>query len=136
MATWNKFYNFIGQLALKNHNLNTDTIRIMLTNEQPLQTDTLKGDMAELSGCTGYTAGGEDSQNLATETTGTLTVTATDITWTAGADWGSAFRFAVAYNDTGATKYLVGWYDYLSSITLKSGEQFKVDFGATWFTIA
>jgi len=137
MATWNKFYDFVEQLAKKNHDLNADTIKVMLTNEQPLQTDTVKGDMVELSAGNGYNAGGEDSQNAATESTGTLTVTAVDITWTCNTGPMGPFRWAVAYNDSGATKYLVGWYEYgASSITLQVGEQFKVDFGATWFTIA
>jgi hypothetical protein len=135
-AIWNKFNDFVEQLAKKQHDLNADAIMIMLTNEQPLATDTVKGDMAELANGNGYTTNGADSQNTATETGGTLTVVGVDITWTCDTAPMGPFRFAVAYNNTGATKYVVGWYDYLSSITLQIGEQFKVDFGATWFTIA
>ena len=137
MAGWNKFNDFVEQLAKKQHDLNADTIKVMLTNEQPLATDTVKGDMLEITAGNGYIAGGEDSQNAASEAGGTLTVTAVDITWTAAGGTIGPFRWAVAYNDTGGTKYVVGWYEYgASSITLQIGEQFKLDFGATWFTIA
>jgi hypothetical protein len=129
MATFNKFNDFVEQLGKKNHNLDTDTFRVMLTNEQPLAADTVKSDMAEISAGNGYTAGGEDIQNAYTESGGTGTMTAVDVTWTATGDIGP-FRYAVIYNDTGATKYLLGWFDYLSSITLHNGETFKVDFNA------
>ena len=46
------------------------------------------------------------------------------------------FRYAVLYNDTGATKYLIGYYDYGSSISINDGETFTVDFGASVLTVA
>lgn len=135
MAAFNKFNDFVEQLGLKNHNLNTDTIMCMLTNEQPLAADTVKGDMVEISGGNGYTAGGTDIQNAYSETSGTGTMTGTDVTWTASGGTIGPFRYAVLYNDTGATKYLVGWYDYGSNVTLQIGESFTVDFGASVLTI-
>jgi len=139
MSAFNKFSDFIEQLGLKNHNLNTDTLKVMLTNEQPLATDTVKGDMVEITAQYGYPAGGTDIQNLYTESSGTGTMTATDVvfTGTAGGSFGP-FRFAVVYNDTGATKYLVCWWDYGSSISCNgdSGETFTVDFQASVLTLA
>lgn len=129
MAIFNKFTCFTTDLGLKRHDLNADTIKVMLTNEQPLAGDTVKGDMVEIS-ATDYPAGGTDIQNLWSA----QTMTATDVTFTASTATIGPFRFAVLYNDTGGTKYLVGWYDYISNITLQIGESFKVDFGASVLT--
>jgi hypothetical protein len=43
------------------------------------------------------------------------------------------FRYAILYNDTPTSPAdpLIGWWDYGSSITLASGETFKVDFDPT-----
>ncbi|MCJ7797175.1 MAG: hypothetical protein MUQ56_10485 [Thermoleophilia bacterium] len=137
MAAFVKFNDFVEQVGLKNHNLNTDTLKAFLTNEQPLATDTVKGDMAEISAGNGYTAGGEDTQNVWSEASGTASVVCTDIVWTCVTAPMPTFRFVVIYNDSGATKYLVGWYDYgVGGVSLLVGETFTLDFGASLLTLA
>jgi hypothetical protein len=135
MATFVLFQDFKEQLAKGIHDLNADTLRVYLSNEAPVATDTTITDIADLSTGGGYTALGEDIQNACTETSGTATVTATDVEWTATTGFGP-FRYAVIYNDTSATNMLVGYADYGSAITLGAGEKFKVDFGASLMTIA
>lgn len=139
MATFNKFQDFVEQLGKKQHDLNADPLYVFLTNEQPLVTDTTRADIADLSTGGGYTAGGEDTQNTASETpAGTLTVVGTDITWTGSGGGFGPFQFAVLYNQVGglgAGNKLVGWWDYASSISVAAGETFKVDFGASILTI-
>lgn len=139
MTAFNKFNDFIEQLGLKQHDLNSDPLYVFLTNEAPLASDATRADIADLSTGGGYTAGGEDSQNTASETGGTLSVVGTDITFTASAGTIGPFRYAVLYNQVGglgSTNKLIGWWDYGASITLQDGESFKVDFGATMFTVA
>jgi len=133
MAAFNKFNSFITELGLKNHNLNTDTFRAFLTNELPLASDTVKGDMVEIAGGGGYTALGEDIQNA--WAAGVLT--AVDVLWTASGGGFGPFQYAVVYNDTGATKYLVGWHDRGAPTTLSgaNADTFLLDFGANWLTI-
>jgi hypothetical protein len=139
MAAFNKFQDFVEQLGKGVHQLHAagHMLKVFLTNEQPLATDTVKADMAEISAGNGYTAGGEDSQNDYTETGGTGTCTGVDITWTAVGGTIGPFRYAVLYNDTPTSPAdpLVGWWDYASNLTLQIGESFKVDFGASMFTI-
>jgi hypothetical protein len=137
MASFVKAQKFIGHLGTNGGiNLNTDTLNVFLTNSTPAAATTdVYSDLTDLSTANGYTAGGADSQNAASESGGTLTVTGTDIEWTASGAVGP-FRYAVLYDNTTATKYIAGWWDYGSSITLASGEKFKVDFGASIMTLA
>ena len=139
MASFNKFRDFVEQLGLKQHDLNADPLYVFLTNEQPLVTDTTRADIADLSTGNGYTAGGADTQNAASESpAGTLTVTGTDIVWTASGGTIGPFQFAVLYNQVGglgAGNKLIGWWDYGAPLTLNSGETFTVDFGSSILTI-
>jgi hypothetical protein len=138
MAAFNKFNDFVEQLALKQHDCNADPFFVFLTNEQPLATDTTRADIADLGTSGGYTAGGADAQNTATESpAGTLTCVGVDIVFTATTGFGP-FRYAVLYNQVGglgAGNKLIGWWDYLSSVTLLAGETFTVDFSTSIFTI-
>jgi hypothetical protein len=135
MATYNKFQDFVEQLGLGTHNLNTDTLKVMLTNTAPVATNTVKTDITEISAGNGYTAGGDDITNTYTESSGTGTLAATDVTFTASGGTIGPFRYAVIYNDTAASDNLVCWFDYGSSITLNDTETFTVDFGASLATI-
>jgi hypothetical protein len=139
MAAFNKFNDFAEQLGLGKHNLNTDTLKVMLTNTAPVATNTVFANITEITAQNGYTAGGEDTQNTYSETSGTGSCVGVDVVWTAtGAGFGP-FRYVVLYNDTQTTpaKPLIGWWDYGSSISLTTaGETFTTDFGASMFTIA
>lgn len=138
MASFVKFEVFSENLAEKVHNLDTDTLRVYLSNTAPnAATHAVKADIAEISAGNGYTAGGEDAQNATSRAGGTTSVTGVDITWTATGAIGP-FRYAILYNDTptSPTDPLLGFWDYGSAISLSSGETFKVDFGASILTVA
>lgn len=141
MATFNKFNQFVEDLGKGVHQLHAagHTLKAYLTNAAPdAALDLVKADLAEISAGNGYTAGGPDIQNDATETGGTLTVTAVDATITASGGSIGPFRYVVIYNDTPTSPAdpLIGWYDYGSSITLADGESLTIDFGASLMTIA
>ncbi len=92
-------------------------------------------DVTQITG-TGYTAGGEDIQNDATRSGGTVTATGVDVVWTAtAADWGSA-QEVVIHDETSTTDILICYYDYGSTFTVGNGETFTLDFGASFFTVA
>jgi hypothetical protein len=138
MATYNKFQGFVGYLGLGAVNLNTDTLRVYLSNATPsASADDVKADLAEISGGNGYTSGGADTTNTYSETTGTGTCGATDVSWTASVGSIATFQYVVLYDDTHASDILIAWWDYGSAVTLLVGETFNVDFGSnTLFTIA
>jgi len=135
MASAVKFEALSEHLAEGVHNLDTGTIKILLSNDAPsAAADAVKADLtSELGGGSGYTAGGEDIQNTTSRTGGTTTVTATDVVWTASGGTIGPFRYVVAYNDTPSSPAdpLICYWDYASSITLQIGETFTADFGAS-----
>ncbi len=123
MAAFNKFNDFVEQLGLAAHNLNTNTLNIYLSNTVPsASADAVKTDLAEITNQNGYTAP-VDTQNTWAESSGTATLTGTAITITATGAVGP-FQYVVLYNDTNASDALIGWWDYGSAISLANGETF------------
>ncbi len=143
MAAFNKFEQFVTDLSEGVHDnavtADTDVLKVYLSNATPSASlDLLKADLAEITAENGYTAGGDDVTNVATESTGTITVAGTDVTFTASGGTIGPFRYVVLYNDTPSSPLdpLIGWWDHGSAVTLNDGESFTVDFGASLFTIA
>ncbi len=129
MAAFSKFNGFVHGLALGAMNLNTDTIKVMLTNTAPVATNTQYSDISsnELASGNGYTTGGATvSGTGSSNSSGTETMTASATTFTSSTGSMGPFRYAVYYDSTPSTKYLIGWFDYGSSITLNgaAGETF------------
>ncbi len=134
MATYNKFNSFVEALAEKVHNLDSDTLKVALTNSAPAAT------MTKLSELTGAIASPAlDSVTLTVsssgQTSGTYKLVLADLTMTA-TDAVGPFRYVAIYNDTATNKELICWYDYGSEVTLASGDTFTLDFGATVLTLA
>lgn len=138
MATFVKYEPFIQFLVNEEVDVfgTTDTFRVVIHSDAPVvATDDELADLTQITG-TGYTAGGEDIQNDATRTGGTVTMTAVDVVWTAGAaDW-AAGRYVSNHDDTSTTDKLMNYWDYGASFTVGNGETFTVDFGASLATFA
>jgi len=135
MATAVKFYDFVESLGIGEHNLNTDVLKVYLTNNTPSAAD--DSDKTDLVGITeehGYAAA--DIQNVWSETAGTATLAATDVVVAASGGTVGPFRYVVIYNETHTTDGLICYYDYGSAVTLQDGESFTVDFGASVFTMS
>jgi hypothetical protein len=137
MASFVKFECFTENLAEKVHNLDTDTLKVALSNTAPnVATNTVFANITEISAGNGYTAGGEDTANATSRSGGTTSITGTDVVWTASGAVGP-FRYVILYNDTPTSPAdpLIGYWDYGSSISLASGETFTTDFGSSLFTL-
>lgn len=137
MVTFTKCQGFVGALGLGLVNLNTDAIKIGLTNTALTATGIdVKANITEVANGNGYTTGGIDIGNLFSETGGVGRVTATgDPSWTATGGSIGPFRYAFAYDDTVATAghidKVLGFWDYGTAVTLTSGESFVVDLTTT-----
>jgi hypothetical protein len=138
MATFTKYQDTVQQYWTAIHNFTAagHVMKCAIHTDAPtVATDDELADLTQPTG-TGYTAGGEDSQNDMTESGGTATVTAVDITWTAGAaDWTANTRYVSMHNDNSTTDKLIASWDYGSAFTLGNGETFTIDFGASVATL-
>jgi len=133
MATFNKFNSFSEALAEKVHNLGSDQLTVALTNSAPLATNTILGNITEIS----YT--NCSSRNIttvsSTQTSGTYTLVLQDLVLTASGGSVGPFRYVVVYNNTATNKELIGWVDYGASITLADTETLTIDFAASTLTL-
>lgn len=138
MAAFVKYESFIQGLCDKLFDLFgiTDTLRVVIHSDAPVvATDDELADLTQVTG-TGYTAGGEDTQNDSTRTGGTVTLTCVDVVWTAGAGGFTTGRYISMHDDTSTTDRLINYWDYGADFTLLQGETFTVDFGASVITFA
>lgn len=128
MASFNKFNQFVEDVAEKVHNLGSDQLKIALTAtaNAPTSSNSVLADLTEIS----YT--NLSSRNVTTsssaQTSGTYKLVLTDLVLTASGTV-AAFQYVVLYNDTPTSPAdpLIGYYNYGSALTLNSGETFTID---------
>ena len=135
MAVYNKFRQFVEDLAKGVHNLSTGVLTVALTAtaNAPVNTNSILGDLTQVS----YT--NLSSRAITTtscvQTAGVLKLILTDLVLTASGAV-ATFRYVAIYNDTPTSPAdpLIAWYDYGSDVTLANGETFTIDFdGANGF---
>lgn len=121
-------------MAEKVHNLQSDTLKVMLTNTVPLATNQVFADLTEITAQNGYSAGGSVATvTSSSQTSGTYKLVLADVSFVASGGSFGPFRYAVLYNDTPTSPAdpLIGWWDYGSSISVNNGETFTVDYDPT-----
>ncbi len=124
--TFQKFNSTVEAVGRKVHNLNADSLKIMLTNVAPVAGNSIKTDITDIAAGNGYAAGGSViASSSYTQTSGVGKLIGNAVTFTASGGDMAAFRYAVIYNDSATNKELLGWYDYGVSVTLHDGEIFK-----------
>lgn len=130
MASFNKFQDFVEQLAIGTHDFDTHSFKLALTNTLPTATQTALGQITQISGTNGYTTGGTTTTLSVSESNGTVTVNGTQVTFTASGGTMDTFQYYVLYNDTASspTDALVAWWDHGSTVSLANGESFTVKF--------
>lgn len=140
MAAYVKYDNFVQVLMNKEVDLfgTTDTVNAAIHTDAPVTaTDTALANLTQITG-TGYAVA--DIQNDATRSGGTVTMTAVDYTWTAGAsNWTATARYVSIYDDTAVAPTadpLIASWDYGSTFALANGETFTIDFGASVMVLA
>jgi len=130
MAAFNKYRCFVENLAEKVHNLQSDTLKIALTNTAPASTDTTWNTTVypAPASVSGYTTGGNTLTVVSSsQTAGTYKLVVSDSVFVASGGQIGPFRYVIIYDST-ASNALIGYYDYGSSITLQDTETFTVDF--------
>ncbi|SRR6266849_1560658 len=133
MAAFQKFQFFVEDVGKKLHNLNTDTLKVLLTNTAPVAGNHVYADISatELANGNGYLTGGTAiGANAYSQASGIAKLTGNSVVFTATGAMGP-FRYVAIYNVTATNKNLIGFYDYGQSITLANGDTFTVAFDAT-----
>ncbi len=135
-SAFNKFQDFSEQLIRGVHDWDAHVFKVALSNTAPAATDVslaTGGAHPPPAAANGYTAGGTATTIAVSETTGTTTVTGTQVVYTATAGGIGPFRYAILYNDTATSPAdaLIGWFDYGSSITLADTESLTIQFNST-----
>ena len=140
MATFNKFQQFVEDLAKGVHNFTSDstcTVTVALTNaaNAPVATNSVLANLTEIA----YTnlSSRVITGITAEHTTGTVTFSANDLVLSASGGAVAAFRYVILYNDdpTSPADPLIGWYDYGSDLTLANGESLTIDFTGGFATL-
>lgn len=142
MAAYNKYQQFVEDLAKKVHNIDADTLKIALTNTAPnAATHRVLADISEIGAGNGYSAGGNSATfSSGAQAGGTFKLVLADVTFTASGGNIGPFQYAVLYNATPASplKPLIAWFDYGAPLTITNGNSFTVDLDQTngVFTLA
>jgi hypothetical protein len=140
LATFQKFNQYVQDLANAVHNWGSHSFKVLLTNRQPLAADALRSTATELSTGNGYTQGAAGlALTIAVNQTNaagtTRAVPSSDVTITSATGTLGPFQFVDLYNDTPTTPLdpLINWWDYGSAISLNgaNAETFTVDFDNT-----
>lgn len=129
MATPNKFWAFSEHVAEGRHNLQSDALKVYLSNTTPnASSHAFKADLTEISAGNGYTAGGAVASGITSvQASGVYKLTLqSPATWFAAGGSIGPFQHAVLYNSTSASGPLICWWSYPSGITLADGETFTV----------
>lgn len=131
MVAYNKFEQYVEDLAHQVHGQDTDQFTVALMAAAPSASlDAVLADITEIA----YT--NLSARNITTtssaQTGGTYKLTLTDLVLTASGAV-ATFRYVVIYNNTPATPLdpLIAWYDHGSNVTLANGETFTIDFDDT-----
>jgi hypothetical protein len=128
-ATFNKFNQFIEDVAKGVHNLSSGVLTVALcpAASAPVATNTVLANLTQ----TNYAnlSSRVVTTTSCVQTAGTLKLILADLILTATGTV-APFQYVVLYNDTPTSPAdpLIGWYDYGSSVVMTDGETFKIDF--------
>ena len=133
MATFNKFNQFVEDIAEKVHKLDTDALTIALcaAANAPVATNSILANLTQIS-YTNLSTRVVGTPTSSAQSSGTYKLVLPDLVLTASGAV-ATFRYVVLYNDTPTSPAdpLIGWWDYGSDVTLANGETFTIDFDAT-----
>jgi hypothetical protein len=129
MATPTFFQNFALDLALKQHNLDTDTLKITLCSHANIPNYAADSKLADLTpiSMTNLPAVTLNVPSVA-QVGGLLTVIIDDFNVLASGGSVGPFRHVVIYNDTSTNDSLIVGYDIGAEITLLDTQQITLDF--------
>lgn len=125
---------FLLEVVRKEHDLENDTLKVILMNSSfsfDASTHATYSDVSgsEIAGGNGYTAGGETLTNvLASIGTSQVDIACDNVTWTASSGPIPTVGAAVIYNDTHASKTVVKCIDFGADYDTPDDKLFQINF--------
>lgn len=130
MAAYTKFEAFSEAMVRGNHDFDSNTFKVALTNTVPVaSTGSVLADITQITAANGYSSGGTASAVTLSRTGGTTKIFWADVVFTATGGSMATFQYPVFYNSTNLG--LIGYADYGSGLTLSVGSTFTVRFDGT-----
>lgn len=129
-AAYQKYQCFEQDIGRQVHQLNTNTLKVSLTNRSPDPVnDSVFANIVEIPAGNGYVAGGTAVPATSyAQTAGVGKLLGGNVTVTATGGVIGPFRYAVLYNATASGGPLIAFFDYGSSVTLNNGDSILVVF--------
>ena len=134
MASPTFFNSFKQNLMNGTIDLDTDVLKIYLTNTAPVVTNTVKADIAGITVQNGYTEYTITGTLESDGGTGYRIKNNEDVTWTAAGGSFGPFRYVVVYDDTPTSPAdpLIMWWDVGSPVTISDTNTFTIDLDANF----
>ena len=133
-----KNYYLTLDLGSKLINFTSDTLKLAFTDTAPTTATHVYADIVSPLALTNLATSPALTSVTWTQSTGTATLGAA--TWTGTSQTGDfgPFRYIVVYDDTAASKNIIGFYDYGSDLTLHgaNGDQLTLTFASGILTNA
>jgi hypothetical protein len=113
------------------HNFATDTLKIALTNIEPVNTYASLSSISQIAAGGGYSTGGfAITTTRSTQSAGVYKLILADHTLTASGTI-AAWQYAVLYNGTAAGDPLICWYPFAVVFNMVATNTFLFDFDGT-----
>lgn len=129
MPTFTMVNTFSQRLANGGHNLNSDVLKLVLTNTAPSAGNSQLSDITQISNGNGYTTGGLTVANTEVVLDGSESSLVGDaVEWTASGGTIGPFRYWALYNDTQTGDPLIGFWDNGGTLTVSDGGKVKIRF--------
>jgi hypothetical protein len=126
MVAYNKFFNFVQDIAQGVHHLQSDALTYALTAtaNPPVATNSVLANITQIA----YTNLSPRVPTITScvQTGGLLKLILANLTLTQSTTSSAAFEFVVLYNATPGAGPLISWWDYGSAVTLAPNDTFAI----------
>jgi hypothetical protein len=134
-SSFNKFHQFVEDLAHAKHDFSSATLEVALTAaaNAPTAGHSILASLTQISYTNLPAADRVLSLNSSAQVSGSYTLVLGDQVLGASGGAVAAFRYVVLFNQsqTSPADPLIGWYDYGQDLTLADGETLTIDFDGT-----
>src|SRR5262245_51479060 len=128
------FDAFVEHVAEKVHNLGSDTLKVALTNTAPAASNAVLADITQIAAGSGYSTGGFTvTTSSSAQTSGTYTLSLSQVAIAASGGTMATWRYAVLYNDTPTSPAdpLILYWDFgAGGVSLADGESVTIKFNS------